>query len=501
VGDTESSESWESVAEDLQHRRVASRAMGGDERLQKQRSAGKLDARARIDHLVDEGSFVELGTLAGGEEAPADAIVTGSARIDGRPVMVAAEDFTVKAGTISGTSNAKRHRMAELALTDRVPLVMMLEGAGFRADGRTHGRSPTDMLAQARCSGCVPVVTAVLGPSAGHGALVAPISDFAVMSRHASIFTAGPPVVLESMGEEISKEDLGGPEVAVASGLIHNVADDDAATLDLVRAYLGYFPSSAWSYPPSVDGADTGLRAVPELLDLVPRNSRRVYDMRKVIDAVFDGESVFEVQPGFGKPIICALARLGGHPVGVVANQPLALAGSIDADGADKAAHFITVADSFHLPLVFLADNPGVLPGSASERKGILRSGARLFAAQTQATTPKLQVTLRKAYGFGSMVMAMLSFDGQSAVFGYPGTTMGAMGAAAMSRARQSDADEAEMLRTMEIEASYRSAQGFGFDELIDPRETRDMLLHALVRALYRRQAPAEPVARIGITP
>ena len=203
--------------------------MGGEERLTKHRAAGKLDVRARIDHLLDPGSFQELGTLVGGDDAPADAVVMGSGRIDGRPVMVAAEDFTVKAGTISQSANSKRYRVAELAVADRVPLVMMLEGAGFRADGQRHARTPTDMLAQARCSGRVPLVTAVLGASAGHGALVAPMSDFTVMSRQASIFTAGPPVVFESMGETITKEDLGGPEVALASGLIHNVADDDAA--------------------------------------------------------------------------------------------------------------------------------------------------------------------------------------------------------------------------------------------------------------------------------
>jgi len=499
------SDEWQGVLDDLAARRAASRAMGGDERLAKHRAGGKLDARARIETLLDPGSFLELGTLVGGEEAPADAVVAGSGQIDGRPVMVAAEDFTVKAGTISAAANSKRYRVADIAVTDRVPLVMLLEGAGFRADGRGHGgRTPTDMLAQARCSGRVPLVTAVLGASAGHGALVAPISDFTVMSAHASIFTAGPPVVFESTGEEISKEDLGGPGVAIASGLIQNAAADDAAALALVRAYLSYFPSSAWAYPPDApvgSDEDPAPRLVPELLDIVPVNGRRIYDMHRVLDVVFDAASWFEVQPEYGKPVICALARLGGHPVAVVANQPQAMAGSITADAAEKAAHFISVADSFHLPLVFLADNPGVMPGSASERAGILRKGARMYAAQTQATVPKFEITLRKAYGFGSMVMSMLPFDGQSAVFAYPGATMGAMGASAMSRARGSDDEEAELLRTAEIDASYRSAHGFGFDELIDPRETRNALLHALERALHRRAAPAEPVARIGISP
>jgi acetyl-CoA carboxylase carboxyltransferase component len=180
---------WKTTLEDLGERRITSRAMGGEERLAKHRASGKLDARARIAHLLDKDSFQELGTLVGGSEAPADAIVMGSGRIDGRPVMVAAEDFTVKAGTISQAANAKRYRVAEIALLDRVPLVMMLDGAGFRADGRHGGRAPTDLLAQGRCSGNVPLVTAVLGSSAGHGALVAPMSDFAVMSSHAAIFT------------------------------------------------------------------------------------------------------------------------------------------------------------------------------------------------------------------------------------------------------------------------------------------------------------------------
>jgi methylmalonyl-CoA decarboxylase subunit alpha len=494
-------EGWDGVLEDLEHRRRASRSMGGDERLGRHRGAGKLDVRARIAHLLDPGSFRELGTLVGGEDSPADAVVMGSGRIDGRPVMVAAEDFTVKAGTLSQAGNSKRYRVAEIAVLDSVPLVMMLEGAGFRADGRAHGRTPTDLLAQARCSGRVPLVTAVLGASAGHGALVAPMSDFTVMTSRATIFSAGPPVVLESLGEEITKEDLGGPSVALASGLIHNYADDDQGALDQVRAYLRYFPSSAWSYPPDVDGGDDQPRVVPEMVDLLPRNGRHVYDMHDVIDVVFDAGSAFEVQATYGRSLICALCRLGGHPVAVVANQPQVLAGSIDADAATKGAHFITAADSFHLPLVFLSDNPGVMPGSASERQGILRAGARMYAAQTLATTPKFEVTLRKAYGFGSMVMGMIPFDGQSGVYMVPGATMGAMGAAAMSRSRGSDEDEAALLRKAEVEASFRSAQSFGSDELIAPTEIRNVLLDSLDRALHRRQQAPEPKARIGISP
>lgn len=492
---------WGPALEDLARRRSDARAMGGEERLAKKHAKGQLDARQRIDHLLDPGSFREIGTLVG--DVPGDGIVAGAGRIDGRPVMVGAEDFTVLAGSIGSGSTSKRYRIAELALAERIPLLMLLEGAGHRGGGG-GGRAPTDLLVQAQCSGKVPVLSAVMGASAGHGALIVPMSDFNVMTSYGSVFTAGPPVVRESLGEEVTKEELGGPTIAVPSGLVHNVAVDDETALDMLRVYLSFFPSSAWGYAPHLpasQSADQGFRTTEELLSIIPSDSRRVYDMRAVLDVVFDDGSWFEIQPGYGPAIICALARLGGDSVAVVANQPSVLAGSIDAAAADKAAHFITVADSFHLPIVFLADNPGMLPGTASESEGVLRSGARMFAAQTQATSPKLHLTLRKAYGFGSMVMSLVGFDHQSATFAFPGVTLGAMGASAMSRATNADEDEAALLREAELQASYRSAATLGFDELVDPRETRDVLLDALRRALARRQMAPEPVARTVIVP
>lgn len=494
-------EDWAGTLDELARRREVSRSMGGQERLARHHAKGKWDARTRIEHLLDTKTFREFGTLVGGDVA-ADGIVTGSGLVDGRPVMIGAEDFTTLAGSIGPGGNAKRHRLAELALRDRVPLVMLLEGAGFRPSGEHYGRTPTDLLAQAQCSGKVPMVGGLFGPSAGHGALVAPVCDWTIMTAQGAIFTAGPPVVKESTGEDISKEDLGGPAVALASGVIHNLGADDAAVLDDIRRYLSYFPSSAWSYPSSAPaGEATGRRPTPELLDIVPRGNRQVYDMRAVLDVVFDDTDWFEVQPKFGRAMITALAHLGGHPVAVVANQPNVLAGSIDADAADKAAHFIAVADSFHLPIVFLADNPGMLPGSRSEKSGVLRSGARMFAAQTAATTLKLHVTLRKAYGFGSMVMSLLGFDNQSATFAYPGATMGAMSAAALSRASHATEDVEARLRQAEVDASFRSAGHLGFDDLIHPEETRDVLIDALERGLHSRQAAAQPVTRTVITP
>lgn len=474
--------------------------MGGPERLERQRTGGRLDARARIELLCDPGTFRELGTLAG--DVPADAFVAGWGQVDGRTAMVGGEDFTVAAGSIGPGSNAKRHRLAELALADKVPLVMLLEGAGHRPVERGYYRSPTDTLAQVQCSGKVPIVAGVFGPSAGHGALVAPIADFTVMTPEGAIFTAGPPVVAASLGEEVSKEDLGGPGVSLTSGLIQNLATDDGDAIAQIRRYLSYMPSSAWSYPPpspTVD--DTGRRPTPELYDLVPRDGRRGYDVGPVISALVDGGRWFEVQPRYGQSIVCALAHIGGEPVAVVANQPLVMAGSVDAPAATKAARFISVADAFHLPLLFVTDNPGMLPGTASERAGVLRAGARMFAAEALAATPKVNLTVRKAYGFGSMVMSVISFDGQAATFAFPGATLGAMGAEAMSRALGADEDRTEALRRAESEASYKSAERLGFDELIDPSEARDAVLDAFQRARSRRQAQAEPVSRTAITP
>lgn len=493
---------WKPLLDDLRERRRIARSMGGSEKLARRRDVGGLDARARIAHLLDPGSFVEIGTLVG--SVPADGLVAGSGTIDGRHVMVGAEDFTVLGGSIGAGSSAKRFRISELAELDRIPLVMLLEGAGHRPplpDEPAPGRAPTDLIQQARLSGRVPLVTGVLGASAGHGALVAPMSDFSIMTPDASIFTAGPPVVKASLGEEVSKHDLGGPGVAVASGLVHNVAADDRAVLDDIRTYLSYFPSSAWSHPPRREGGDTGPRRLDDILDVVPRDSSTSYDVRLVVSMLVDEGRFFQVQPDFGSSMVCALAHLGGEPVAVVANQPQVLAGAIDVDAAEKAAHFVTVADSFHLPLVFLTDNPGMLAGTASEQAGILRAGARMFAAQTRARTVKLQVALRKAYGFGSLAMSMVSFDRQTASYALPGVTLGAMGSRGAADAVGADAGTAEALRQAEAGAVYRSAGRLGFDEVIDPRDLRDVLLAALTRGLSRRQAPAQPASRVGITP
>lgn len=494
-------EDWNDTLADLARRRAVATAMGGDDKRRARHEVGRLDARQRITTLLDDGSFTEIGALAGA--APADALVAGVGRIDGRPVAVGAEDFTTLGGSIGPAASRKRWRIADIARRERIPLVMLLEGAGHRPPmpGDPGGGGPGDLGAQGSLSGLVPMVTGVMGSSAGHGAITAPLCDFSLMTPDAAIFTAGPPVVKAALGEDVTKVDLGGPGVAIASGVIHNVSADDESLLRDIRTYLSFFGSSSWERPPWVDTGDTGARALDELLSIVPRDANVSYDMRLAVSQLVDGGGFFQVQPDFGPSIICALARIGGDAIGIVANQPTVIAGSIDTDAADKAAHFIQVCDSFHLPLLFLADNPGVLAGRSSEQAGILRAGARMFAAQTRARTVKIHVTFRKAYGFGSSVMAMNPYDDQTISLGFPGATLGAMGAAGAGNAVGADDRTRADLQQAENESSYRSANSLSFDDLIDPRELRNALLAALGSSARRRAGGAEPVARTGITP
>jgi acetyl-CoA carboxylase carboxyltransferase component len=502
---------WEPLLDDLTARREAARAMGGPERLERQHAGGRLDARARVARLLDDDTFVELGALVGSVHrgvtppTPADGLVAGHGLIDGRPLLVAAEDFSVMGGSIGHGTTAKRQRLADLARQERVPLVMLLEGAGERTQNafERRGRAPNDLQTLASLSGLVPTVCVVMGASAGHGALTAPLMDFVVMVEGAALFSAGPPLVKASMGEEVTKEELGGTAVhTTTSGVAHNAAPDDASALDLVRRYLSFLPSNAWEHPPSdPESSGSARRPVPELYDLVPADPRRGYDIRTVLDVLLDAGSFLEIAPAFARPVVVGLARLGGEAVAVVANQPAAKAGSIDADAADKAAHFLGIADAFHLPVVFVADNPGVLAGSASERSGILRHAARMFAAQHRVRSPKLHVTLRKAYGFGSSLMAMNPFDAQTVTLALPGARLGAMPATSGAEAAGLEPDAQALLEHAELGGAYSSADTMGYDEVVEPAELRDALLDALRLTGARRRAPVGPAAHHGILP
>jgi acetyl-CoA carboxylase carboxyltransferase component len=343
----------------------------------------------------------------------------------------------------------------------------------------------------------------VLGPAAGHSALAAPLMDFAVMSEGAAVFSAGPPLVEAAIGEKVSKFELGGHQIHVKqSGVVHNVAADDAAALRIARRYLGHFPSNAWGRAPHAKpGGDRGERRLDGILSLVPADSRRPYKMRKVLEMLVDADSLLEIQPLYGTPLITALAHLGGRSVAVLANDPSAKAGTLDRAAGEKGARFLEVAGAFHLPVIFLADNPGVMAGTVAEQAGALRAAARLFAAQHRLAGPKLHVTLRKAFGFGSSVMAMNPFDGQTISLAFPGATLGAMPAQGGGEAAGSDQDQQAELNAAELGGPYRVADSMGFDEIIDPRELRNALLRGLTLCEGRESAPPSPLGRVGTLP
>ncbi|WP_137725504.1 acyl-CoA carboxylase subunit beta [Prescottella subtropica] len=491
---------WEQLLADLTERKAAARAMGGPEKLTRYRASGRLDARGRIDALLDADSFTELGPLTGDPAVPADAFVAGTGTIDGRPVTVGAEDFTVAGGSIGTAAASKRTRAAELALRNRTPLIMMLEGAGHRATNALERNrpAPNDLQAIADLSGLVPTVAIVTGPSAGHGALAAPLSDFVVMvDGHGALFTAGPPLVAASTGEQVDKQTLGGPQVAIdMSGVAHNIVESDTAALALVRRYLSYLPGSAWQRPPWSDTGDVGARTLPELLDLIPVNQRRAYDMRAMVDAVADAGTVTEIQPTYGRSIVTALVRIGGHAVAVVANQPTVAAGAITVDAADKAAAFLQMAGAFHLPVLFLADNPGVMAGTAAEKAGILKAGARMFAAQHRLRGPKFHVTVRKAFGFGSSVMGMNPYDDQTMTLAFPAVTLGGIPADVGGRTAKEDDATRRALVDNEASGPWGLARTLVYDDVIDPRELRNILLRGLAGSV--RDTPVAPVAQYG---
>ncbi|SHN46608.1 acyl-CoA carboxylase subunit beta [Cryptosporangium aurantiacum] len=490
---------WGPALEEIERRKAAATGMGGPARLARQAERGRLDARGRLAALFDPGTFTELGQLMGAAEDPpvnADGFVAGWGRVDGRPVLAGAEDVTVLGGSIGASSSDKRYRLCQLAAQERVPLVVLLEGAGHRvSEAGRPGRRPGDLGGMVDLSGRVPLVCLVLGASAGHGALFAPLSDYVVMTESASIFAAGPPLVRSATGEVITKEDLGGPPVAVATGgVVHDVVHDDGDAIARARRYLAHFPANAWEPPPERRGADTGRRRV-DVLGLIPPDPRRPYPITPVLEEVVDDGDLFVVQAGFGASIVTALAFLGGRSVAIVANDPSVRAGTIDSDAADKAAHFLQVAGAFGLPCVFLADNPGVLAGSGAERSGILRHAARLYAVQHRLRVPKLHVTLRKAFGFGSSVMAMNPFDGQTVTLAFPSITLGALPAASDASAID-DPDERARLAREQAAASLNGAASLAYDDVIDPRDLRNALLAGLelADARYGATGPGEGI-------
>lgn len=491
MADSTNREDWEPWLRRLRDLHAQSQTMGGEERLAKHRSTGKLNVRERVNLLFDEGTFNEIGRLVGHkEELPADGFVCGVGMVNGRPVAVGAEDFTIKAGSVGAGGGYKRHRIAQLAVQEGIPIVWMKEGAGARMGARTGtpARVPNDLEPMADCNGQVPVVCLVLGVSAGHGALAAPMADFVVMTKQAALFTGGPELVKAATGEEITALELGGWQVcAERAGSVHNVVDTDAEAIAMARAYLDFFPSNREEPPPVVFDGDIGPREVPELLDIIPPDSRRPYDVREVIRAIVDDNDFFEVQPLYGPSLTIGWARLGGRAVGFVANNPRYRAGALDSPAAIKATDFIQLAETYGHPVIFLLDNPGVMAGSQAERDGILKWGGKMYLAGRRLTTPKISVLMRKGFGFGLVTMAHMPHDNQTLLLALPSANIASMPAQSGGRTAHLDDETRAQMERAQRGGPYGLADRLGVDEVVDPRELRNALLGGLSMAALRR--------------
>lgn len=496
---------------EMEERRKRVLRGGGEERIKKQHDAGKLTARERLGALLDKGSFVELGVFVehlGGElmrgiDAPGEGVVTGYGTIKGRTVFVFSQDFTVLGGSLGKMHGQKIARVMDLAVKTGAPIIGLNDSAGARIQEGVDALSGYGEVfyRNALYSGVVPQISAILGPCAG-GAVYSPaLTDFVLMSRGTSyMFITGPEVIKSVTKEEVSFEALGGAEVHHRkSGVAHFEADGDQAVLELIRELLSYLPQSAKERPPHKPTQDSDCRETPELNSIVHPDQRRPYPMLEVIRAVVDDKHFLEVQPEFAKNILCGFARLGGQPVGIVANNPRHLAGTINIDAADKAARFIRTCDCFNIPIVTLVDVTGFMPGVAQEHAGIIRHGAKMLYAYAEATVPKITLITRKSYG--GAYLAMNSRDmGADVVLAWPTAAvavMGAEGAASIIYRREiQNSPKPEAAKAAKIEEykkrfdnPYWAAERGYIDDVIDPQDTRRQLIKHLRMLGHKTEA------------
>ena len=515
---------WEPELEELRRREELARRMGGEERVERQHASGRLTVRERIERLLDTGSFHETGALAGrgsygddGELAdflPANTVI-GQGRIDGRRAVVQGDDFTIRGGAADAAIWEKTVYAERLAHDLRIPLVRLVDGTGGGGSVKSLEQMgfsyvpplPGFELVVENLS-IVPVVAAALGPVAGLGAARVVCSHFSVIVKGtAQLFVAGPPVVaMAGLGEAPDKEELGGARLQARAGAVDNIASDEDDALDQLKRFLAFLPANVWEAPPVSEASDPADRRDPELISIVPRDPRRPYKMRAILEAVLDRGSLFELGAGFGRSTVTCLARLGGRPVGVLASDPEHYGGGVTADAAEKTARFVDLCDQFHLPVVNFVDIPGFVIGTAAERAGTIRRGARGLFATVQATVPWVSILVRKVYG----VAGAGHGDGSrlNLRFAWPSGTWGSLpmagGLEAAYRRELEAADDPVALReeiAARLEAvtsPFRTAERFSVEEIIDPRDTRPILCDWAERAheLLQHELHAGPKLR-----
>lgn len=501
----------EDKIKELKEREAKLKEMGGEAAVKKQHDRGKLTARERIDLLFDPGTFRETdifmkhrGTLFGLDklEIPADGVITGYGKVNGRPVCAFSQDFTARAGTLGEMHSKKICKILDLSMKSGIPVVGFNDSGGARIQEGVDSLSGYGQIfyRNAIASGVVPQISAIMGPCAG-GAVYSPaMTDFVFMVKDTShMFITGPDVIKAVLGEVITFEDLGG---AIAhnskSGVAHFACEDDAHTIERIKLLLSYLPNNNMEEPPRVDTGDSPVRTDPALDSIIPDNPMESYDMKDVIRSIVDNGEFYEVQELYAQNILVGLARLDGRTIGIIANQPTVLAGCLDVNSSDKASRFIRFCDCFNIPLLTIADVPGYLPGSDQEWSGVIRHGAKLLWCYSEATVPKITLITRKDYG-GSY-LAMCSRDlGCDMALAWPNSeiaVMGADGAANIIFRRDiQGADDPEAKRQEKI-AEYKellynpyiaASRGY-IDGVIVPSETRPRLIDALEVLCTKRE-------------
>jgi acetyl-CoA carboxylase carboxyltransferase component len=516
--------SWHEEVEGLRARRELARAMGGPERVARQHDRGRLTIRERIDGLVDDASFAEFGQIAGTSTYDQGALtsfvpdpyVAGLAKINGRDVVVAGEDFTVRGGSGAGPGQRNKRDVAfAMASEYRIPLVQLLDGAGasiasMESLGRSYLPNSKDWSDPLRLLGEVPVIGGIMGAVAGGIAAFALLMHWTCMVRGAELFAAGPAIVKRAIGVDVTKQELGGTDVHVrASGVADNEAADEKDCFAQMATFLSYLPQNVWELPPHVETGDRVDRREEELLTIIPHESRRAHDMRHLVRLVVDEGTFFEVKPYFGRCVSTALARMNGHVVGVVANDPMFQAGALDADGADKMTHFMELCDTFRIPLVHFVDVPGFMIGPEAEAMGTLRAGMRTLWVGHQVTVPSIAVHVRRCYGMAGVATSTPARLGLRV--GWPSGEWGSLpvegGVETAYRRLIADSPDPERARA-EIEARLKLmkspfpvAEAFGVEDLIDPRDTRPVIIRYLEAAIPRLAHDLGPKPRYGVRP
>lgn len=513
---------------DLEARRDVIRQMGGQERVEKQHGRGKLTARERLAAFFDDGAYFEVGMHGtqmgmfsgqdGKDKPPADAVICSFGKVDGRPVCSAAYDFTVKGGTIGYTGEEKVTRLRHMAERSRCPIVWFIDSGGARIDADTGHPDAVSLFAgtghlfreQVAMSGVVPQVAAMVGPGAAGTAYIPGLADYVPMVKGiGSMALGGPSLVKAVTGQDVSEQDLGGSKLhSEVSGVADGEFANDAECIVAVKKYLSFFPSSVDDLPPVVPSSDPLDRREESLLDLLPESGKKPYDMYRLIRAIVDDGDFLDIKPRFARNIVTCLARFGGRPVGIVANQPNWLGGILDIDAADKAAHFIQVCDAFQLPLVFLQDVPGFMVGTKVEAQGIIRHGAKMLHVMSAATVPKVTVVVRKAYGAGYYVMCGRAFE-PDLIVAWPTAEISVMGAEGMigilwrklfGDEKPTDEAKQELVREIATRIDVQKVAGWGLvDDVIDPRDTRRAIAWGLELAKNKRVDA--PRRRRGIIP